>query len=107
MIMIDRSRRLSEPLVWGRREKTAVAVLLAVAALAAVTLGAFALSSGRPMRRDCIEVRFASTTGGAQLHLCGARARSTCASPPESFEGLASSLRAACRRAGFPFAARD
>jgi len=28
MIMIDRSRRLSEPLHWGRREKVAVAVVV-------------------------------------------------------------------------------
>ena len=40
MIMFDQSRRLSEPLRWGRREKTVVAVLLSCVVLAAIGLGA-------------------------------------------------------------------
>ena len=63
MIMIDRSRRLAEPLRWGRREKTAVAVLLGCLALALVALGAFALTGGSPVRKDCVTVTFASTLG--------------------------------------------
>jgi hypothetical protein len=102
MIMFDQSRRLSEPLRWGRRERTIVAVLLACAALAAVGLGAFALTSGAPARRDCIEVTFASTLGGATEHACGARARTVCATPG-AFKSVAEELRAACLRAGFPF----
>jgi hypothetical protein len=102
MIMQDQSRRLSEPLHWGRRERTVVAVLLACVALAAVGLGAFALTSGAPARRDCIEVTFASTQGGAVEHACGAQARAVCASPG-GFSGIAAELRAACRRAGFPY----
>jgi hypothetical protein len=102
MIMQDRSQRLSEPLRWGRRERTVVAVLLACVALAAVGLGAFALTSGAPARRDCIEVTFASTLGGATEHACGAQARAVCASPG-ALRGIAEELRAACQRAGFPF----
>ncbi len=105
MIMQDQSRRLSEPLHWGRRERTVVAVLLACVALAAVGLGAFALTSGAPARRDCIEVTFASTLGGATEHACGAQARAVCASPG-AFRSVAAELRAACLRAGFPYAPR-
>lgn len=102
MIMEDRSKRLSEPLRWGRREKTVVATLLVCVALALVGLGAFALTGGAPPRRDCIEVTFASTLGGATEHACGARAREVCASP-QAFKRSYAELRAACRRAGFPF----
>ena len=101
MIMIDRSRRLSEPLRWGRREKTAVGALLACAVLALAALGLYALTSGSPARRDCIDLTFASTVGGATLHSCGSRARQACASGTPS--GIEQELRAACRRAGFPF----
>jgi len=103
MIMFDQSRRLSEPLQWGRREKTAVAVLLSVVALALVGLGVYALSSGGRARSDCVEVTFASTLGGAELHQCGQAARKVCASG--SFPHIAHELREACRRAGFPYVA--
>jgi hypothetical protein len=102
MIMMDQSKRLSEPLRWGRRERTAVAALLACVVLAVIGLGAYAVTSGSPTRRDCIEVTFASTLGGATEHACGVRARAVCASPG-AFKGVAAELRAACRRAGFPF----
>jgi hypothetical protein len=105
MIMMDQSRRLSEPLRWGRRERSVVAVLLACAALCALGLGAYALTSGAPPRRDCIEVTFASTLGGATEHACGAQARLVCASPG-AFRGVAAELREACRRAGFVYGAQ-
>jgi hypothetical protein len=104
MIMIDRSRRLSEPLRWGRREKTAVGALLACAVLALAALGVYALTSGSPARQDCIDVTFASTVGGATLHACGSRARQVCASG--TLSGIEQELRAACLRAGFPFRPR-
>jgi hypothetical protein len=102
MIMQDQSKRLSEPLRWGRRERTAVAALLVCVVLAVVGLGAYALSSGAPARKDCIEVTFASTLGGATEHACGGRARTVCATPG-AFKSVAAELRAACKRAGFPF----
>jgi hypothetical protein len=102
MIMMDQSKRLSEPLRWGRRERAIVAALLACTALAVIGLGAFALTSGAPPRRDCIEVTFASTLGGATEHACGAQARAVCASPG-AFKSVAAELRAACGRAGFPY----
>jgi hypothetical protein len=101
MIMFDQSRRLSEPLRWGRREKTVVAVLASCVLLALAGLGAFALSSGAPQRKGCIEVTFASTLGGAELQGCGTRARRICASG--SFHSIRRELRSACERAGYPF----
>ncbi len=101
MIMFDQSRRLSEPLPWGRREKTIVAIMLSCVLLAVIGLGAFALTRGAPARADCISVTFASTLGAAQLHACGPRARRVCAGGPSA--GITAELREACRRAGFPF----
>jgi hypothetical protein len=103
MVMQDQARRLSEPLRWGRREKALVGSLLAVIVLAVAGLTAYALSSGAAARRDCIDVTFASTLGGARLHGCGQRARTICASG--SFPGLEADLQAACARAGMPFRA--
>jgi hypothetical protein len=102
MIMFEQSRRLSEPLRWGRREKAAIGVLLGALAAAAIALGVYALTSGSPARRDCIDVTFASTLGAAKVHACGAQARTACASP-SSLGGVAEQLQAACERAGFPF----
>src|SRR5438445_13436213 len=101
MIMIDRSRRLAEPLRWGRREKAAVGAVLACLALAMAGLGVYALTPGSPARRDCVEVTFASTVGGATLRACGDRARGVCASG--AFRAIERELRAACARAGFAF----
>jgi hypothetical protein len=102
MIMQDQSKRLSEPLRWGKRERNVVAALLACVVLAVVGLGVFALTSGAPARKDCIEVTFASTLGGATEHACGGQARTVCATPG-AFKSVAAELRAACKRAGFPF----
>jgi hypothetical protein len=104
--MIDRSRRLSEPLRWGRSERVAVGAALACLALALAGLGAYALTSGARARADCIDVTFASTMGGARVHACGQRARAICASPGSS-GGIADALRASCKRAGYAFAGRN
>jgi hypothetical protein len=101
MIMTDRSRRLSEPLHWGRREKVAVAVVASCLALAVIGLVAYALTSGARARADCVEVTFASTLGGARVYECGGRARALCAAGGDA--GIAEALKAACRRAGYPF----
>ncbi len=87
MIMIDQSKRLSEPLRWGRRERTVVAVVLACVALAVIGLGAYALTSGAPARRDCIEVTFASTLGGAH-RACVRRAGQKRCAPRRARSGM-------------------
>jgi hypothetical protein len=102
MIMMDQSKRLSEPLRWGRRERSVVAAMLVCLALVLVGLGAYALTTGAPPRKDCIEVSFASTLGNATEHACGAQARRVCASP-QAFKHVAAELHESCRRAGFPF----
>jgi hypothetical protein len=99
--MFEQSRRLSQPLRWGRRERAAVAVVLGCLVLALVGLGAYALTSGSPARADCVTVTFASTLGGSDLHACGAKARRVCASG--DFRGIQAELSAACRRARFPY----
>ena len=100
MIMMDQSKRLSQPLRWGRREKSAVAVVLACLVLALLGLLAYGLSSGAPARADCIDVTFASTLGAAHIHACGSQARTICASS-SNYRGIEASMRQACRRAGF------
>jgi hypothetical protein len=101
MIMQDQSRRLSEPLRWGRREKAAVAVLLGSVLVAVIALGAYALTKGSSERADCIRVTFASTLGGADLHGCGPQARRICASG--GFHSIEQELRVACAKAGFSY----
>jgi hypothetical protein len=105
MIMFEQSRRLSEPLRWGRREKAVIAVLLVCVAVALAALGAYALTSGSSEPSGCIDVTFASTVGGATLHACAARAREICLSPGP-YSGIADSLKQACARARLPFADR-
>lgn len=102
MIMENRSKRLSEPLHWGRREKTIVIVLLSCLTLVVVGLGAFALTSGSKEPSDCVDITFASTLGAARMHACGAHAKTLCAAPQPSKE-IAQPLKQACRRAGYPF----
>ncbi|HTR88659.1 MAG TPA: hypothetical protein VMG62_00950 [Solirubrobacteraceae bacterium] len=101
MIMMDRSKRLSEPLRWGRREKAVVSGLLICAVLAVAALVGYGLTSGAPARRDCIDVTFASTLGVGREHACGRRARQACGSV-RAFRGVEDQLREQCRRAGFP-----
>jgi hypothetical protein len=103
MIMENRSRRLAEPLNWGRRERVAVGGLLACIVLALAGLGIYGLTSGSRARRDCVDVTFASTVGAAALDACGSQARQICASG--AYRGIKEDLRSACRRAGLPFKA--
>jgi hypothetical protein len=102
MIMENRSRRLSEPLRWSRRERIVVAVLVVCLLIVSIGLGAYSLTRSSVERKDCIEVNFASTLGGATEHACGAQAREACASPG-AFKHSAQALKQSCRRAGFPF----
>ena len=104
--MMDQQRRLSEPPRWTRAGRIAAAAIAAALVLGALVLGIYAATGGfsQQSASGCIEVTFASTTGGARLHACGARARQLCASP-ESAGGLAGAVRDACRRAGYSSAA--
>jgi hypothetical protein len=104
MIMENRSKRLSEPLRWGRREKAVIAVVASCIAIVVIGFGAFALMSGSNSKepKDCVDITFASTLGAAKMHACGARAKTLCADPQASKE-IAQPLKQACRRADYPF----
>jgi hypothetical protein len=99
--MIDHNQRLSQPLPWSPRVRRALAALVALAVVAVVALGIYGATGGlnAKLRPGCIDVTFASSTGGAQLAACGARAREICASPGEA-RSIGQPLQAACRRAG-------
>jgi len=101
MPMQEQARRLAEPLPWGRREKTVMAVFLSVVALALAGLLAYGLSSGAPARADCISVSFANTLGASQVKACGAKAQTVCASG--AYRGVSEQLRAQCTKAGFSY----
>jgi hypothetical protein len=104
MIMMDQSKRLSEPLRWTRTSRLAViaACTLLVAALAAVAVVAATRDTGS--RAGCIEVTFASTLGAAAIHPCGAQARALCAKPSDNPAAVAHGhLLEACRQAGLPY----
>jgi hypothetical protein len=101
MVMYEQSRRLREPLRWGRREKTVLAAVLAVVVLGLGALVVYGLSSGAPARADCVSVTFPSTLGAGQANGCGAKARAICASG--AFKGVEEELQHACARAGFAY----
>jgi hypothetical protein len=101
MVMYEQSRRLSEPLHWGRGQKFAVAAFLAACVLALAVAAIVTLTDSTPARADCIKVNFAGTLGGSEIHGCGAQARRICASG--SFSHIEAELRSACTHAGFAY----
>jgi hypothetical protein len=102
MIMEAREKRLSTPLQWGRREKLAVAGALAALVLALIALGAYALTSGSPGRKDCVEALAPSTLGGVRIHGCGGHARQLCSTAVQQTDKrIGDALVESCRRAGF------
>jgi len=101
--MEARAKRLATPLQWGRREKAAVASLLVVLAAALIALGAYALTSGSPARKDCVEALAPSTLGGVRIHGCGGHARKLCSTALRNRDKrIADGLSESCRRAGIP-----
>jgi hypothetical protein len=74
----------------------AIALILAgVAAWSAVRPGAYGQSRG-----GCVTVTIPSSTGGALLHQCGARARTMCRSAVHDHDRLSLLIRLPCREAG-------
>jgi hypothetical protein len=105
MVMMDQSRRLSEPLKWTRAGKLsmiAVSVLLAVCVIGAGTYG-LVHGFSKKQTPGCIDVIVPSTLGGADVHACGSKAKQLCGAPGGA--GLAGndSLRSQCRREGYAF----
>ena len=70
-------------------------VIAAVAVWAAVRPGSYGSS-----RNGCITVNMASTTGGAQIHQCGAEAKLTCKKAYAGRDQLSALTRPQCKLAG-------
>jgi len=104
MIMIDQSKRLSEPLRWTRAGRIAVIAVGALLLGAVATVAVIASMSGSGLRSGCIAVTFPSTLGGAIMQQCGSSARMACAKPAV-YPQLAANgaLRDACVRARLPY----
>jgi len=101
MVMQEQAKRLSTPLRWGRREKTAMGIFGAIVAAAVIALVVFAVSSGAPARADCITVTFANTLGGSEAKACGQKARTLCSTG--AYPHLADQMRTQCTDAGFVY----
>ncbi len=104
MVMQDQAKRLSEPLRWTRTSRLAVisACVVLVAAFATV---AVVVQTSKGPGPGCIDVAFPSTLGVAEIHPCGAKARTLCANPAENpAVAVHGVLREACVRAGLPYA---
>jgi hypothetical protein len=102
MIMMDQSKRLSEPLRWTRAGRLAVLAVAACALAAVIAVVVVVMTSAPRDRRGCIDLTFPSTLGGANIYDCGPRAREQCASP-RTLPIPADTLRDACRKAGYPY----
>jgi hypothetical protein len=104
MIMMDQSKRLSEPLRWTRTSRLAVIAACALLVASLATVAVVAATRGTASRAGCIEVTFASTLGAAAIHPCGAQARTLCAKPADNPAAVAHGhLLEACRQAGLPY----
>lgn len=102
------AQQILAPRRLGRRERYLVGVVGAVAATLAIVVVVALASSGHTSARGCVDVNLPYSTGGAEIYVCGARARSTCASVarPGGFTGAAAQAVATqCRKAGVPVSA--
>jgi hypothetical protein len=81
----------------GRRERRTLAILAAalVAGTIALVLVLALRGASSTTAAGCVDVTIASTTGGARIHACGARARRLCSDP-----AAPAVVRERCRRAG-------
>ena len=102
MIMENRSKRLSEPLRWGRREKAVVAVLASCVVIVLIGLGAYRaderLGGAEGLRGH--NVRQHPRRG---QDACLRRARQDPVRRPTGLEGDRAAAEAGLRRAGYPF----
>jgi hypothetical protein len=105
MVMMDQSKRLSEPLRWtpgGRLAVIAAATILAVCVIGAGVYGAVhGFSHHR--QAGCVDVIVPSTLGGADVHACGGKARTLCSAPAGAGLTGNDTLREQCRQEGYPF----
>jgi len=87
------------------REKWMIGGVVGLVAAVAVVLVISFATAGPKSGHGCVSVGLAYSTGGAQVHRCGASARQLCASvnqPGGTTGGAARSLTIECRKAGLP-----
>jgi hypothetical protein len=86
----------------GRRQARIIAAVAGVLAAAAVAILIIALAQGDPKSQPgCVTVTVPSSTGGATLHACGARAAALCRSQAGQRGPSGRAAAAECRRAGY------
>jgi len=88
-----------------RGEKRRLFVLVIAIALVLAGVAAWsALHKDRYSRsgRGCFSITIPSSTGGALLHQCGARARASCRAALRHHDQLSLLMRPPCRSAGLP-----
>jgi hypothetical protein len=93
------AQRIAEPHAWSKRELWTAAVATVVV-LATIALGLFAFLDRPAKDPSCLSVTAATSTGGAPLEACGAKARQWCRTPLEAAGGgerVAAAIRAQCR----------
>jgi hypothetical protein len=87
----------------GRREVRVLAVVASVLVLALGVVVYSALHHGTPQAGPgCVDIITASTTGGAVVHACGAKAEHWCQLEAARSDAFARTAQARCRRAGYP-----
>lgn len=99
------AQAVRQPRVIRPRERAMIGGLLAVLAALAVALGVSFATAGQESGHGCIVVGLAYSTGGAEIHRCGASARALCAGvdrPGGSTGATARALTTQCRKAGLP-----
>jgi hypothetical protein len=87
------------------RDKGMIASVLVVLAVGAVALVISFATAAPDSSGGCIYLTIPAATGSQQIDQCGAQARDTCASArtPGAFTSdAATSIVAACRKAGLP-----
>jgi hypothetical protein len=90
----------AQPVPGDKRRLAAIGLVVAlvlagVAAWSAIRPGSYGQS-----RAGCVTVTIPSSTGGALLHECGARARQMCRSASSRHDRLSVLVRPSCRGAG-------
>lgn len=86
-----------------RRERRIAALIAAVVVVAALAAVVFAVvdAGGSKSAPGCVDLTFASSTGGASIHLCGRRAADWCRFEATRGDALAVAAREPCRHAGY------
>jgi len=96
-------REITQPRQRSRRERVSVR-LFALLAVIVAGLAIYSLTSHQGRNGGgCIDFTYSTMIGGADLQACGAKATSTCRTPPQAggIDGdFQKELYIACRKAG-------